>query len=48
MELRVPEDCPQAVADLCMACTHVDPPLRPTARDVVERLVEASQIGPDS
>ncbi|GAB4822994.1 hypothetical protein N2152v2_010040 [Parachlorella kessleri] len=38
VELRVPEDCPQELVDLCLACTALDPAARPSIRDVVERL----------
>lgn len=37
-ELRVPEEAPQGVVDLYMACTDEDAAERPTAREVVERL----------
>ena len=36
--LRVPEDCPAAVAELVEACTAEDPAARPSAREVVEAL----------
>ena len=36
--LRVPEDCPQEVADLCEQCMAEDPTARPSARELVERL----------
>ena len=38
MELRVPEDCPQELVDLCLACTELDRAARPSIREVVERL----------
>ncbi len=36
--LRVPEECPQEVADLFEECTRPDPAGRPTAGDLVRRL----------
>ena len=35
---RVPEDCPQAVADLIAACMHEDPPQRPSAEAIIATL----------
>lgn len=37
-ELRVPQECPQAVADLCWQCTEEEPSSRPSAWELVERL----------
>jgi hypothetical protein len=42
--LRVPQDCPQEIADLYLQCTVADPAARPTAREVVERLTLAAQL----
>lgn len=39
LELRVPEDAPQEVANLYWACTAADPAQRPSAREVVEALM---------
>lgn len=39
-ELRVPEECPQAVADLIAACLSEDAAQRPSARELVKRLTE--------
>jgi hypothetical protein len=36
--LRVPEDCPQEVADLYEHCIAEGPADRPSARELVERL----------
>lgn len=36
--LRVPEECPQATADVVEACLHEDASVRPSAREIVERL----------
>lgn len=36
--LHVPEECPESVADLVAACLSEDPQLRPSARQLVERL----------
>ncbi|KAA6423450.1 MAG: cytochrome P450 [Trebouxia sp. A1-2] len=36
--LRVPEECPQATADVVEQCLHEDPNVRPSAREIVERL----------
>ncbi len=36
--MEVPQDCPQAVADLYLHCTAFDPAARPTARELVQRL----------
>ncbi|KAL4418721.1 hypothetical protein ABPG77_008592 [Micractinium sp. CCAP 211/92] len=35
---RVPEECPQDVADLMMECMRLDPSERPTAQQVMHRL----------
>ena len=35
-EIRVPEECPQAIADFITRCNHVDPSERPTAAEAVE------------
>ena len=35
---RVPEECPQATADVVEQCLHEDPNVRPSAREIVERL----------
>jgi serine/threonine protein kinase len=35
---RVPEECPQEVADLMMECLRLEPSQRPTASQVVQRL----------
>ncbi|KAL4452702.1 hypothetical protein ABPG75_008364 [Micractinium tetrahymenae] len=35
---RVPEECPQEVADLMMECMRLDPSQRPTAQQVMQRL----------
>lgn len=45
-DLRVPRDCPAAVAALYKQCTASDPEARPTAAQVVERL-EAMQDDSD-
>jgi serine/threonine protein kinase len=37
-DLRVPEECPQAVADLVAACLQEEAAARPTARLLLERL----------
>ncbi|DBB18025.1 hypothetical protein WJX82_008169 [Trebouxia sp. C0006] len=36
--LRVPEECPQATADVVEQCLHEDSNVRPSAREIVERL----------
>ena len=36
--LRVPQECPQAMADLVEKCLSPDPGARPAAREIVERL----------
>ena len=36
---RVPEECPQSVATIVSDCTDEDPDKRPSAREVVERLM---------
>ena len=38
--LRVPEDCPQEVCDLFMECTAINPAARPTAKQLLERLLK--------
>ena len=43
--LRVPEDCPQAIADLWQACTAVDPTARPSAASV-QAALESMQSTP--
>lgn len=35
---RVPEECPQEIANLIQQCKAVDPKQRPSARDVFEVL----------
>ena len=35
---RVPEECPEDVADLIAECLSETPLLRPSAREVIERL----------
>ncbi|GAB4822983.1 hypothetical protein N2152v2_010029 [Parachlorella kessleri] len=44
--LRVPEDCPQEVMDLCVACTASDPEARPSAREIVEQLSSLTGASP--
>ncbi|PSC68117.1 serine threonine-kinase [Micractinium conductrix] len=39
--LRVPQDCPAEVADLVAECTSPDPSRRPSAKELVERLMQA-------
>ncbi|KAL0034790.1 hypothetical protein WJX77_007383 [Trebouxia sp. C0004] len=36
--LRIPEECPQATADVVEQCLHEDSNVRPSAREIVERL----------
>ena len=35
---RVPEECPQAAADLMLECLSPDPAERPTAQQLLQRL----------
>lgn len=35
---RVPEECPQATADVVEQCLHEDADVRPSARDIVDKL----------
>lgn len=35
---RVPQECPQEVADLMMECMRLEPGQRPTAQQVMQRL----------
>ena len=35
---RVPDECPQAAADVVEQCLHEDSDVRPSAREVVEKL----------
>ena len=48
---RVPEECPQAIADLYQACTGFDARKRPKASEVM-RVIEGSMLAipgaPDS
>jgi hypothetical protein len=46
--LRVPQDCPQAVADLCKECSAKDPAQRPTSKELIERLTAATNQAPPS
>ena len=43
--IRVPDDCPQAISDLVEDCLVGDPARRPTARQVLERLLLAEARG---
>ncbi|KAL3148045.1 protein kinase activity protein [Trebouxia sp. C0009 RCD-2024] len=36
--LRVPEECPQATADVVEQCLHEDADVRPSAREIVDKL----------
>lgn len=40
---RVPEECPQEVADLIEACMSVDAGKRPSSTDVYEMLLECRE-----
>ena len=37
---RVPEECPQAIADLVAQCMEPEPAVRPSARDLVALLTQ--------
>ena len=41
---RVPEDCPQGVADLWRACMAVDPSVRPSAANVLAALKRLQSV----
>ena len=43
--LRVPEECPEGVAELCRECTAEVPGQRPAAKDIVHRL---QRLAPDA
>ena len=43
--VRVPGDCPQAISDLVEDCLGSDPASRPTAKQVLERLMLAEASG---
>lgn len=40
---RVPEDCPQAAADLVLRCTDENPDVRPSAREIVDCLAQLKE-----
>ncbi len=42
--VRVPEECPQQMADLCSQCMSENPSDRPTAGELVERLTELGKL----
>lgn len=42
---RVPEQCPQGVADLWRACTALDPSARPSACEALMTLQQESRQG---
>lgn len=42
---RVPDECPQEVADLIGRCMALDPDQRPTAKQLMLELEELSQRG---
>ena len=44
MGCRVPESCPQAIADLWEACTKTDPDERPSAMEVQECLQDVLRV----
>lgn len=44
LQLQVPRDCPQAVADLYEECTAADPGARPTARELLQRLRQLRKL----
>ena len=41
-DFKVPEECPQAVADLHDACLQQDPSLRPSVSEAIVQLQQAS------
>lgn len=41
----VPEECPEAVRDVIVACRASDPAARPSARDVFDKLSAAAGLG---
>lgn len=41
---RVPEECPQAVADLVAQCMDADPTARPSAKEVVSLLSQPDAV----
>ncbi len=40
VQARVPEECPQEVADLMLRCLDPDAAKRPTAKELVDRLMD--------
>ena len=43
---RVPEECPQWVADLIATCMSEEPQERPTSRNVYQRLLSGGNLEP--
>lgn len=33
--LQIPQECPQAISDMCMACHSEDPDDRPTTQQII-------------
>ena len=41
--IRVPEECPQATADVVEQCLHEDADVRPSAREIVDKLSQLKE-----
>ena len=41
---RVPEECPQATADVVEQCLHEDADVRPSAREIVDKLSQLREL----
>ena len=47
VQLQVPEECPQVVSDLVIACTSQKPSDRPTSQQIIS-IIEASLAHPEA
>ncbi len=46
LQCRVPEECPQWVADLISECMSEAPDERPTSREIYQKLLAAGGLKP--